>query len=382
MEGNKGTVCVTGGTGFIASWLIMRLLEQGYSVRTTVRPDPGKSLSAFLLEPWRFMLAISSDHGYSPRSMFCTVHVVDYPTCSDLFVTRLPDWFRSDGRRDTSFLKNLPGASERLRILTADLSDPESFGPAIQDCVGVFHVATPVDFEDREPEPVVTKRSIDGALGIMRACLNAKTVKRVVYTSSASAVLFNNSRPDKLDEDSWSDVESLREMRRFGSSYAISKTLTEKAVLEFGERHGLEVVTVIPSFVHGPFICPKLPGSVRTCLALVLGNEKEYPILLEISLVHVDDVARAHIFLFEHPDAKGRYICSSAMMTIEEMSKFLSKRYPEFQIPSPESLKELKGPKIPGLSSRKLLDTGFEYKYGIEDMFDGAIQCCKEKGYL
>lgn len=42
MEGEKGAICVTGGTGYIASWLIMRLLEQGYSVHTTVRPDPGK----------------------------------------------------------------------------------------------------------------------------------------------------------------------------------------------------------------------------------------------------------------------------------------------------------------------------------------------------
>ncbi|XP_039167801.1 vestitone reductase-like isoform X1 [Eucalyptus grandis] len=342
MEDNKGTVCVTGGTGFIASWLIMRLLEHGYSVRTTIRPDP-------------------------------------------------------DGRRDISFLKNLPGASERLQILTADLSDPESFSPAIDGCVGVFHVATPVDFENREPEPVVTKRSIDGALGILRTCLNSKTVKRVVYTSSAAAAQLNNSGADILDEDTWSDVESIRQMTKFGASYGISKTLTEKAVLEFGEQHGLEVVTVVPTFVHGPFICPKFAGSVRTSLALILGNvinenishdqhkswdENEYPILLEVSFVHVDDLARAHIFLFEHSDAKGRYICSSATMTIEEMSKFLSERYPEFQIPSPESLKEVKGPRFTRLSSRKLLDAGFEYKYGIEDMFDGAIQCCKEKGYL
>lgn len=34
---DKGTVCVTGGTGYVASWLIMRLLQHGYSVRATVR---------------------------------------------------------------------------------------------------------------------------------------------------------------------------------------------------------------------------------------------------------------------------------------------------------------------------------------------------------
>ncbi|KAI9088264.1 hypothetical protein K1719_029985 [Acacia pycnantha] len=36
--------------------------------------------------------------------------------------------------------------------------------------------------------------------------------------------------------------------------YGISKTLTEKAVLEFGEQNGLDVVTVIPPLVVGPFI--------------------------------------------------------------------------------------------------------------------------------
>lgn len=41
MEEQKGKVCVTGGTGFIGSWLIMRLLDHGYFVTTTVRSDPG-----------------------------------------------------------------------------------------------------------------------------------------------------------------------------------------------------------------------------------------------------------------------------------------------------------------------------------------------------
>uniref|UniRef100_A0A0D3AMX2 NAD-dependent epimerase/dehydratase domain-containing protein n=1 Tax=Brassica oleracea var. oleracea TaxID=109376 RepID=A0A0D3AMX2_BRAOL len=39
-----GLVCVTGGTGFVASWLIMRLLQRGYSVHATVWTNPGSSL--------------------------------------------------------------------------------------------------------------------------------------------------------------------------------------------------------------------------------------------------------------------------------------------------------------------------------------------------
>jgi hypothetical protein len=38
-------VCVTGAGGFIASWLVKRLLEKGYAVRGTVR-NPGKSEEA------------------------------------------------------------------------------------------------------------------------------------------------------------------------------------------------------------------------------------------------------------------------------------------------------------------------------------------------
>ena len=40
MEDDKGTVCVTGGTGYLASWLIKSLLQHGYPVRATVRSHP------------------------------------------------------------------------------------------------------------------------------------------------------------------------------------------------------------------------------------------------------------------------------------------------------------------------------------------------------
>lgn len=42
MEGERSgrVVCVTGGSGFLGSWLVMRLLDQGYSVNTTVRSHP------------------------------------------------------------------------------------------------------------------------------------------------------------------------------------------------------------------------------------------------------------------------------------------------------------------------------------------------------
>ncbi|CAL5192540.1 unnamed protein product [Lathyrus oleraceus] len=326
MAEEKGRVCVTGGTGFIGSWIIKTLLEDGYTVNTTVRADPEK-------------------------------------------------------KRDISFLTNLPGASEKLKIFTADLSKPESFNEAIEGCVGIFHTATPMDFEESEPEEIVTKRNIDGALGILKACKNSKTVKRVVYTSSASAVYLQEKELDVLDESHWSDVNLLRTLKPFAWPYSVSKTLAEKAVLEFGEQHGLDIVTVIPTFVVGPFICPKLPASVYSSLSFLFGDKNPFA-MSHLHIVHVDDVARTHIFLFEHPNPKGRYNCSPFIAPLEEVVQILSPKYPEFNIPTLEEVKNIKGNKLSHLTSKKLKDAGFEFKYSVEEMLDDTIQCCKEKGYL
>ncbi|CAK8542212.1 unnamed protein product [Lathyrus sativus] len=328
MAEGKGRVCVTGGTGFIGSWIIKTLLQNGYTVNTTVRPDPGQ-------------------------------------------------------KKDVSFLTNLPGASQKLKIFSADLSIPESFTAAIEGCDGIFHTATPVDFEVNEPEEIVTKRTIDGALGILRACKNSKTVKRVVYTSSASAVSFHEREEDVLDESYWSDVNILRNLKPFGWSYAVSKTLTEKAVLEFGKEHGLDIVTLLPTFVIGPFICSKLPSSIHGSMPFLFGDvDKNSFNISRLQMVHVDDVAQAHIFLLEHSNPKGRYNCSAFTATIDELINIISSKYPEVQIPKSKVLMGAKGPKIPHLTSKKLMDAGFKFKYSVEKMIEDTIECCKENGYL
>ncbi|XP_039063473.1 vestitone reductase-like [Hibiscus syriacus] len=159
MEVVKGTVCVTGGTGFIPSWLIKRLLEEGYFVRTTVRPNPGN-------------------------------------------------------KRDLSFLTNI-----------VDLNDPDRFNTAIEGSKGVFHIATPVDYEYKESEEIITEREISGTLCILKACLKSETVKRVVYTSSASTVVHSGQDSDMVDESFWSDVDFFREKETPSFlSYSIFKT--------------------------------------------------------------------------------------------------------------------------------------------------------------
>lgn len=44
--GETTRVCVTGGSGYIGSWIVKRLLERGYTVHATVR-NSGKILISF-----------------------------------------------------------------------------------------------------------------------------------------------------------------------------------------------------------------------------------------------------------------------------------------------------------------------------------------------
>ncbi|MED6121804.1 hypothetical protein PIB30_033525 [Stylosanthes scabra] len=295
----------------------------------------------------------------------------------------------TEKQKDLSYLRKLEGASKRLKIFHGELEELGSYDKAIEGCVGVFHLAHPMDVNGEEDQEKVTKRAMEGTLGILKACLQSKTVRRFVYTSSAVTVLFNNNGNknalEMLDEETWSEIEACQNGNNVvSSSYIVSKTLTEKAVLEFGEKNGLEVVSLVLPLVVGPFICPKMPSSVHMALAMILGDISEYKYVSDLYMVHVDDAANALIFLFEYANANGRYICSSDQVSFYQLHQLLSQRYPHLHISLPNNLRETRNDdlKFSGLSSKKLLDAGFKFKYGINEMYDGAINCCKDKGFL
>ncbi|KAJ1284447.1 hypothetical protein BS78_03G204900 [Paspalum vaginatum] len=321
----KGPVVVTGASGFLGSWLVMKLLQAGYTVRATVR-DPenvGK------MKP----------------------------------------------------LRDLPGAAELLSIWRADLAEEGSFDDAIRGCTGVFHVATPMDFESQDPENEVIKPTVEGLMSIMRSCKDAGTVRRIVFTSSAGTVNVEERQRPVYDEDNWSDVDFCRSVKMTGWMYFVSKTLAEKAATAYAAEHGLDLISVIPTLVVGPFISAAMPPSLVTALALVTGNRPHYSILKQVQFVHLDDLCDAEIFLFEHPPAAGRYICSSHDATIHGLAAMLRARYPEYDIP--DSFAGIDDHLQPvHFSSKKLQDHGFAFRYTLEDMFDAAIGTCREKGLI
>ncbi|GAB2267681.1 hypothetical protein Dimus_002664 [Dionaea muscipula] len=272
------TVCVTGAAGFIGSWLVMRLLEHGYFVRATVR-DP-------------------------------------------------------ENTRKVKHLLDLPNAATHMSLWKADLNVEGSFDAAIQGSSGVFHVATPMDFESKDPENEVIKPTINGVLDIIKSSAKSKTVRRIVFTSSAGTVNVEPTQKPVYDESCWSDLDFIRSTKMTGWMYFLSKTLAEQAAWKFAEENKIDFISIIPPLVVGPFFMPSLPPSLITALSPITRTESHYSIIKQGQFIHLDDLCNAHIYLFEHPEAQGRYICSSHDATIYDIANLLNLKYPEYNVPT------------------------------------------------
>ncbi|KAK7363001.1 hypothetical protein VNO77_05126 [Canavalia gladiata] len=325
-------VCVIGGSGFVASLLIKQLLEKGYAVNATVR-DPGNS-------------------------------------------------------KKISHLLALRSLGE-LNIFGAELTVEKDFDAPIAGCEVVFQLATPVNFASEDPENDMIKPAITGVLNVLKACARSKDVKRVILTSSAAAVTINKLKGTDLvmDETSWSDVEFLSAAKPPTWGYPVSKTLAEKAAWKFAEENNIDLITVIPTLTTGPSLTPDIPSSVGLATCLITGNDflinalKGMQLLSgSISITHVEDICRAHIFVAEKESASGRYICCAHNTSVPELAKFLSKKYPQYKIQTEFDDIPSKAKLV--ISSEKLIKEGFSFKYGIEEIYDQTLEYLKIKGPL
>lgn len=318
-------VCVTGGTGYIASHIIYRLLQNGYRVRTTVRnpDDPSK----------------------------------------------------------TGFLWDYPGAKERLTIVRADLLEEGSFDGAVAGVKGVFHVASPVIVSHLEdPEKTLLEPCLKGTLNVLRSCANSSSIKRVVITSSCSAVRYDyNRREDDppLDESCWSNTDYCKDYQLW---YAWAKTLAEKEAWRFSCEKKLDLVVVNPSFVVGPNFSAVPSSTVAMVLSYVTGESKTYP-NIRIGFVHIDDVVTAHLLAYEDPGASGRLICSGEVFHWRDIIDRLKRKYPMYPIVTNMGTEE--GNDIPHtMNTSKIQKMGLESFKSMEEMFDDCINSLKEHGLL
>jgi len=264
------TVLVTGGSGFIGSHAIVRLLGEGHHVRTTVRTEARA-------EDVRRMLG-------------------------------------AGGITDDS----------RLSFHLADLTEDDGWAEAASGCDHVLHIASPFPSTTPEHEDDLIVPARQGTLRVLRAARDGG-VKRVVQTSSFAAIGYGHPDLDRpLNEDDWTSFD-LRPV----SAYTKSKTLAEKAAWEFVAEEGgsMELSVVNPVLVLGPVLDADYATSIRLIHRLMDGDLPGCP-KLHFGVVDVRDVVDLHLRAMTRPAGAGeRFLAISGdVMSIKEMADVLRER--------------------------------------------------------
>ncbi|GER45365.1 NAD(P)-binding Rossmann-fold superfamily protein [Striga asiatica] len=316
-------VCVTGASGFIASWLVKLLLQRGYTVKATVRN---------LRDPKR-----------------------------------------------VQHLLALEGAHERLHLFEADLLEEGSFDSVIDGCEGVFHTASPVFLKVTDPQKELIDPAVKGTINVLQSCKKIPTVKRIVVTSSMASVMFNSNslESDLVVDETWvSDPSFCMEKEEY---YALSKTLAEKATWKFAEENGLDVVTLHPGYVIGPLLQPTLNFSSEALLDLIKEGKQLWPNGV-YRYVDVRDVALAHVLAFEISSAQGRYLLVGSVTYSFEAIDILNRIFPTLNLP-PTSTENRPAKPPYQVSQEKVKSLGLDFM-PLEVSLKDTVESLKQKNFL
>ncbi|QHO39250.1 hypothetical protein HN51_005477 [Arachis hypogaea] len=252
-----------------------------------------------------------------------------------------------------------------------------SFDNDIFGCKGVFHIASPVLKPSSNVKAEMLEPALQGTLNVLRSCKKNPTLRRVVLTSSSSTLRVRDDLDPKvpLDESSWSSLELCEKLQAW---YVMSKTMAERAAWEYCRENGIDLVTILPSFVIGPSLPPDLCSTASDVLGLLKGETERFQWHGRMGYVHIDDVALCHILVYENEASHGRYLCSSVVMDNDDLVALLATRYPT--LPIPKWFQKLDRPHY-DLNTSRLRSLGFKFK-SIEEMFDDCIASFVQQGHL
>jgi dihydroflavonol-4-reductase len=255
-------VLVTGGSGYIAGFLIRQLVAEGWTVHTTVR-DLAKEAGV------RRLLAVDDN---------------------------------------------------RLHFFAADLNADAGWAEAAAGCSHVAHLASPLPAGvPKHPDELIVPAR-DGALRALRAA-RAAGAGRVVMTSSVAAIAYGRGRGvHHFTEADWTllDQPGL-------TPYVRSKTIAERAARDWvaAEGAGLEFCTINPSVVLGPVWSADYSASVVIVRKLLDGSVRACP-NFGFGIVDVRDVADLHVRALTAPHMAGeRFIASGRFMRMREVAEVL-----------------------------------------------------------
>ena len=260
-----GTVLVSGGSGYIAGFLIRQLVAEGWMVHSTVR----------------------------------------------------------DLAREGSVRKLLAVDDARLRFFAADLTADAGWADAMAGCSHVAHLASPLPLRAVKDADELIVPARDGALRALRAA-KAAGVKRFVMTSSVAAIAYGRGRGvHHFTEADWTPPDYPG-----AQPYIRSKTIAERAARDWvaAEGGGIEYCSVNPSVVLGPVWSRDYSPSVTVVKRLLDGSLRACPDI-GFGIVDVRDVADLHVRALKAPGMAGeRFLASGPFMKLMAVADILRSR--------------------------------------------------------
>lgn len=257
-----GPVLVTGGSGYIAGYVIRRLVAEGWQVHSTLR-------SLAREKPVRALLAVD----------------------------------------DT-----------KLRFVAADLHADAGWAEAVSGCSHVLHLASPLPAGIAKDADELIVPARDGALRVLRAA-QAADVQRFVMTSSVAAVAYGRGcGVHNFTEADWTPDDYPG-----ATPYIRSKAIAERAARAWVAREGggLEFCSINPSLVLGPVWSRDYSASVVIVKKLLDGSLRACPDI-GFGVVDVRDVADLHLRALVAPGMAGeRFIASGRFIKLREMAEVL-----------------------------------------------------------
>lgn len=259
-------VLVSGGSGYIAGYLIRQLVQQGRTVHTTVR----------------------------------------------------------DLAREPAVRQLLAVDNSRLKFFAADLTADAGWDDAMAGCSLVAHVASPVPFGVPKSADELIVPARDGALRALRAA-KAAGVKRFVMTSSVAAIAYGRGRGvHHFTEADWTRLDQPGL-----TPYIQSKTVAERAARDWvaAEGAGMEYCSINPSVVLGPVWGRDYSASVVIVKKLLDGSLGACPDI-GFGVVDVRDVADLHVRALLSPASMAgqRFIANGRFLKLREVADVLHAR--------------------------------------------------------
>ena len=310
----KKPVLVTGGNGYVGSWVVQKLLDKGLTVHVTVRDI---------------------------KSNIKTSHLQKM----------------SDESKGT------------IKFFQADLLDEGSFEAPMKNCETVFHTAAPFNWKYSDAEKDFYKPVVEGTKNVLEAVNKTKTVKTVIYTSSGFAIYGDNAdiafTPNgALNEDCWNTTSTLEH-----NPYSYCKATAEKLAWDYAGKQSKWVLKVINPV--NPVGATKAgfstSGTHELYIQLGNGAMKSGAPPVDFGIVDIEDVADAHVNAAFNEDANGRFLIFSEVMSLLDLANILreefGKNYPIPKKEMPKWLVWLVAPVLDKTLSRKYIGKNMGYSW-------------------